>query len=49
LLAGEIRAKNNIDLIDATIAATAVSEKLPIVTLNKKHFQKIPGLKLIRV
>ena len=44
--AGEIRAKYGIDLIDALIAATAKINKLPLVTLNKKHFLMIKGLKL---
>ena len=44
--AGEIRAKYGIDLIDAVIAATAKINKLPLVTLNKKHFSMIKGLKL---
>lgn len=32
---------------DALIAATALYYHLPLYTLNKKHFQFIPGLKLI--
>lgn len=48
ILAGKIRAKNKIDLIDAIIAATAVSEKLDLVTLNPKHFKKIAGLRLVK-
>lgn len=45
--AGEVRAKYAIDLIDAIIASTAILSKLPLSTLNNKHFQKIPNLKLI--
>ena len=48
ILAGKIRAKNKIDLIDAIIAATAVKEKMALVTLNPKHFEKIPGLRLVK-
>jgi len=44
--AGEIRAKHGIDLIDAIIAATAKVNKLPLVTLNKKHFSAVKGLRL---
>lgn len=47
LLAGEIRAKYNIDLVDAIIAATCIIEKLPLLTFNKKHFKNIKNLKLI--
>jgi len=46
-MAGEIKVKNSIDLIDAVIASTGVIEKLPLLTLNKRHFQKIKKLKLI--
>lgn len=45
-LAGKIRAKYDLDLIDAIIAATALDQKIPLVTLNQKHFSSIPHLKL---
>lgn len=48
ILAGKIRVKNKTDLIDAIIAATAVSEKITLATLNPKHFKKIPGLRLVK-
>ncbi len=32
---------------DAWIAATALRHSLPIVTHNKKHFEKVPGLEVI--
>ncbi|MCG2692161.1 type II toxin-antitoxin system VapC family toxin [Microgenomates group bacterium] len=48
ILAGKIRAKNKTDLIDAIIAATAVSEKITLATLNPKHFKKISGLRLVK-
>ena len=44
--AGKIRSVYGIDLIDAIIAATAIQEKLPMLTLNTRHFNKITGLKL---
>lgn len=47
LLAGKIRAKNGVDLVDAIIASTAIIQKLPLSTLNKKHFQNIQNLKLV--
>lgn len=44
--AGEIRARYNIDLADAIVAATAVNNKLALATLNVKDFEKIKGIKL---
>ncbi len=44
--AGRIRAHYAIDLIDAIIAATASFHKLPLVTLNKKHFSTITEIHL---
>jgi tRNA(fMet)-specific endonuclease VapC len=41
------RARKQVDNADLFIAATAISNKLPLATLNNKHFQRIPGLKLI--
>jgi len=37
---------HNNSLADAYIAATAIQHKLPLLTLHKKDFQNIPGLKL---
>jgi tRNA(fMet)-specific endonuclease VapC len=34
------------DIADTLIAATALYYDLPLYTLNKKHFQFIPGLRL---
>ena len=36
-----------IDFADAAIAATAILNKAPLLTLNKKDFKGIKGLKLI--
>jgi len=36
-----------VDTADLFIAATALSNNLPIATLNKKHFERIDGLTLI--
>lgn len=46
--AGEImrEGRSKKDYPDAEIAATAVVEKLPLLTLNKKHFEGVRGLKL---
>src|SRR5205085_6529589 len=41
------RKRKQIDLADLFIAATAVTNKLPFVTLNRKHFDKIDTLQLI--
>lgn len=43
-----LRKKNAlIELADLLIAATAISNSLPLATLNPKHFQKIPSLALL--
>ena len=34
-------------IADLFIAATSISHNLPLVTLNKKHFDKIDGLQLV--
>lgn len=39
--------RKQIDLADLFIAATAVAYNLPLVTLNKKHFDRIDTLQLI--
>lgn len=44
--AGQISAKYNTDLLDAIIAATALTHKLDLATLNIKDFEKIKGLNL---
>lgn len=46
-LAGKYHARYQLDLIDAVIAATAATSKHTLATFNQKHFQKIPGLKLV--
>lgn len=45
---GMLRAIYSLDLPDAVIAATALENNLPLATLNPKHFQKIPGLRLVK-
>ncbi len=49
---GEIRADLRkrgevIEDFDILIAATCIENNLPIITLNKKHFDKIDGLKIL--
>ena len=41
------RKRKQIDLADLFIAATAVAHNLSLVTLNRKHFERIDTLKLI--
>ncbi len=41
------RKRKLIDMADLFIAATAVAHNLPLVTLNRKHFDRIDTLKLI--
>jgi len=44
----ELRKKRkSIDFKDLIIASTAVQHKMPLATINKKHFDNISGLKLI--
>lgn len=38
------RKRNQIDIADLFIAATAMVNKYPLATLNKKHFDRIDGL-----
>jgi len=45
-LAGRLRAKHNISLLDTFIAAAAIEKKLPLATLNFKDFEKIKEITL---
>lgn len=46
--AGRISAENNIDLLDAIIAATSIIHDLNLATLNIKDFKKIKDIKLFK-
>lgn len=47
LLRGQLRAAGNIiSDFDLLIAASAIHHDLTLVTRNKKHFQRVPGLSL---
>jgi tRNA(fMet)-specific endonuclease VapC len=51
-LAGRIHGEQmgqgvSIDFPDLIIGATALHLGFDVVTLNEKHFQKIPGLKIV--
>jgi len=41
------RKRKQIDLADLFIAATAVTNELPLATLNKKHFERVEILAII--
>lgn len=44
----ELKKTNKIIAVpDLFIAATAIEQKLPLATLNKKHFQRVKNLTLI--
>jgi predicted nucleic acid-binding protein len=46
----QLKAENKlIENPDIFIAATAMKYNLPLATLNKKHFERIEGLKLITI
>jgi len=45
--AGKLKAKYDMNLIDAIIAATSLKTKIQLVTLNTKHFSLIKGLKIL--
>lgn len=47
-LAGKLRAKYKINLLDAFIAAEAIISNLPLATLNIKDFNKIKKIKLFK-
>jgi predicted nucleic acid-binding protein len=41
------RKRKQIEMADLFIAATAIANKLPFATLNRKHFDRIDGLIVI--
>jgi tRNA(fMet)-specific endonuclease VapC len=43
------KVNKRIDVQDLFIAATAISNGFDCATLNKKHFERIPNLKLVNV
>ena len=47
-LVGKLKYKYKMSLGDAFVAALAIDQKLPLATLDKKAFGKIPGLKFYK-
>lgn len=47
-LMGKYTLSHNLSLPDGLIAATAITEDLPLYTLNKKDFKYIKGLRLYK-
>jgi tRNA(fMet)-specific endonuclease VapC len=44
-----LRENQMIDLADILIAATAITFNMPFATLNKKHFDRIKNLEMIKL
>jgi toxin FitB len=42
--AGRIRRTTQIDIPDALIAATALEHGIPVMTRNRRHFERVAGL-----
>jgi len=43
----DLRKRNKmIEFRDLFIAATAIAHDLPVLTLNKKHFERIKGIEI---
>ncbi len=46
-VAGRIRRSSQLGIADALIAATALEHQLPLMTRNRRHFERVPGLRLV--
>lgn len=44
-LAGRLRRKYQLGITDSLIASVCLNQNLNLATFNKKHFQKIPGIR----
>lgn len=42
--AGQIKRQTGLRIADALIAATALEHRLPLMTRNRRHFERVPGL-----
>ena len=47
-LYGRYRLSHGVGFLDCIVAATAVSHMLPVATLNAKHFEPLPDLRVQR-
>ena len=45
-MAGRIQRNNGLKMADALIAATALEHRLPLMTRNRRHFERVDGLTL---
>ncbi len=45
-LGGRLRRDNELAMPDALIAATALSRRLSVLTRNRRHFERVPKLRL---
>ena len=43
------RINSRIGFADTLIAATALAHEMPVATLNKEHFERVPNLMLITI
>jgi tRNA(fMet)-specific endonuclease VapC len=43
------RTNSRIGFADTLIAATALAHEIPVATLNKEHFERVPNLTLINI
>ncbi len=46
-VAGRIRRASRVGIADALIAATALEHQLPLMTRNRRHLERVPGLRLV--
>jgi predicted nucleic acid-binding protein len=44
--AGRIKRQTGLQIADALIAATALEHELPLMTRNRRHFDRVVGLRL---
>jgi predicted nucleic acid-binding protein len=44
--AGRVRRSTGIPLPDAIIAASAIEFSMPVVTRNRRHFERVPGVRI---
>ena len=47
-MTGKLRHDSGVKITDAIVAATAITNKLPLATFDKKDFPKVKKLKLVK-